>query len=465
MAIKFLFNPFTGNFDSISLEVPGGSGSELQIRATATTFGAVTGSSYSGTTLTLASNNTFKVGSLTMTGLTYTSSGTTIFGATGSAVVTAPTNVYLRPASSLLMDTGTDATFTISGTFTVTNNGNTVFTSQGNIQLFATQGAYLNSGAGYGTYITGDTAVSISNNIGGGTIYLSDDGSISLRAISNTGGIYADALGNTYVGYYAGGLSTNFDIDGKVTVPYTLAVGDPAIGAQGSIFLGYDFGYATISRGDGSITFDTPIFINNPSGSPQSTIDIFKSGGQTSALFSVGIASTGDLFNIDASGNVVATQTMSVSGNVGVGGGNPAAGKLAIGSGSATVPALRFNSATIITSPLSGAMEWDANRLYFTTSTGTTRKLFQLNTYRAIAALRTLDGSDDVVDCTSGTFTVTLPTAVGVAGIEYTVKNSGAGTITLATTSSQTIDGVTTKTIAAAAVLTVRSTGANWIII
>ena len=52
-------------------------------------------------------------------------------------------------------------------------------------------------------------------------------------------------------------------------------------------------------------------------------------------------------------------------------------------------------------------------------------------TYTAVA--------NNFVDCTSGTFTVTLPTAVGVSGQTITVLNSGSGVITLNTTSSQTI--------------------------
>lgn len=73
--------------------------------------------------------------------------------------------------------------------------------------------------------------------------------------------------------------------------------------------------------------------------------------------------------------------------------------------------------------------------------------------------------NDYLINCTSGTFTVTLPTAVGFAGQTYIIKNSGAGVITLATTSSQTIDGVTTQTLASMVSLTVTSTWANRIIV
>ena len=86
--------------------------------------------------------------------------------------------------------------------------------------------------------------------------------------------------------------------------------------------------------------------------------------------------------------------------------------------------------------------------------------------YRAITAARTLDATDHVINCTSGTFTVTLPTAASVAGRTYRIKNSGTGTITIGTTSSQTIDGATTKSLATQySSLAVVSNGANWIVI
>lgn len=85
--------------------------------------------------------------------------------------------------------------------------------------------------------------------------------------------------------------------------------------------------------------------------------------------------------------------------------------------------------------------------------------------YRAITANRTLDSTDHLINCTSGTFTVTLPTAVGIQGREYIIKNSGTGTITLATTSSQTIDDETTQTLLENYCIVVVSDGSNWMII
>lgn len=86
--------------------------------------------------------------------------------------------------------------------------------------------------------------------------------------------------------------------------------------------------------------------------------------------------------------------------------------------------------------------------------------------YTAKTATYTILNTDNTVDATSGTFTATLPTAVGVSGKIYTIKNSGAGVITVATTSSQTIDGSTTYSLATQyKYVTVQSNGANWIVI
>lgn len=62
----------------------------------------------------------------------------------------------------------------------------------------------------------------------------------------------------------------------------------------------------------------------------------------------------------------------------------------------------------------------------------------------------------------SGTMTLTLPTAVGNQS-KYTVKNTGTGVITIATTSSQTMDGATTTTLSTQyQTLNLISDGTNW---
>lgn len=86
--------------------------------------------------------------------------------------------------------------------------------------------------------------------------------------------------------------------------------------------------------------------------------------------------------------------------------------------------------------------------------------------YVAKSSTYAITNDDGTIDCTSGTFTVTLPTAIGISGKKFIVKNSGVGTITIATTSSQTIDGSLTVGINSQySTIQLQSTGANWIIL
>lgn len=86
--------------------------------------------------------------------------------------------------------------------------------------------------------------------------------------------------------------------------------------------------------------------------------------------------------------------------------------------------------------------------------------------YTAKTANYTLTATDYLVNCTSNTFTIILPTALAITGQIFIIKNSGTGIITLATTSSQTIDGVASGifTLVQWDSITVTSNGANWII-
>jgi hypothetical protein len=59
---------------------------------------------------------------------------------------------------------------------------------------------------------------------------------------------------------------------------------------------------------------------------------------------------------------------------------------------------------------------------------------------------------------------VSLPTAVGIPGQQFEVKNSGAGTITVDPSGAETIDGASTKTLAQYDALRIMSNGTNWII-
>lgn len=85
-------------------------------------------------------------------------------------------------------------------------------------------------------------------------------------------------------------------------------------------------------------------------------------------------------------------------------------------------------------------------------------------------ATYTASATDKTINCTSNSFTVNLPTAVGITGREYLVKNTGSGVITVEAFGSQTIDGGLTHILrndgdpTRRNGIAVLSTGAGWII-
>lgn len=83
----------------------------------------------------------------------------------------------------------------------------------------------------------------------------------------------------------------------------------------------------------------------------------------------------------------------------------------------------------------------------------------------AVSDTYTIGVDDYFIECTTNTFTVTLPTAVGVNGKQYIIKNVGTGLITVGTTSSQTIDGTLTKTLSQNESIEVVSNNSNWKIV
>lgn len=84
-----------------------------------------------------------------------------------------------------------------------------------------------------------------------------------------------------------------------------------------------------------------------------------------------------------------------------------------------------------------------------------------------ISSTYTITSLDYIVNCTSGTFTTTLP-AISSAnkGVTYIVKNSGAGIITIATTGGNTIDASSTITATTLVSRKLVSDGSsNWIVL
>jgi hypothetical protein len=174
--------------------------------------------------------------------------------------------------------------------------------------------------------------------------------------------------------------------------------------------------------------------------------------------------------------------------------------KVTIRAGTATAGTapLKFTSGTVLSSPEAGAVEFNSDTLYFTITTGTTRKKIAMyddssgatgdlhyrdssgnfvrlgigstgQSLRVASGLPAWSSADDTyatstktsnytigstdtvifADATSGNVTITLPAASGLTGYKFFIKriDSAANTCTVTRSGSDTIDGVTSLTI------------------
>ncbi len=81
------------------------------------------------------------------------------------------------------------------------------------------------------------------------------------------------------------------------------------------------------------------------------------------------------------------------------------------------------------------------------------------------ATSRAFTDADDVVIATADSITLTLHSAVTAKVKTYTLTNESSGSISFATTSSQTVNGSTTGTITAGQSISVVPTASNWTIV
>ncbi len=199
--------------------------------------------------------------------------------------------------------------------------------------------------------------------------------------------------------------------------------------------------------GDSSLAF---IFGGNTTDTGQ-LVQVRNQGtGNTFQIRNSATTSTGHGLDVIHSGNTGTAQVITRSGDSA--GAIGALSILSTNSGGGNAYAL------IASSGLSGFGTASPTSVLHTTSFATG--------YTAQTSNYAISATDYTVNCTSGTFTATLPTAVGIIGRQYVIKNSGTGVITLATTSTQTIDGAATQSlISQYDSITVQSNGANWIII
>ena len=144
------------------------------------------------------------------------------------------------------------------------------------------------------------------------------------------------------------------------------------------------------------------------------------------------------------------------SGNVGIGTGTPSE-KLEVSGKTKTTTFQLTTTPTagyVLTSDVSGNGTWQA------------QAAGGAPTLRNVTATTTFATPNETINCTGNTFTVNLPTAVGIQGTTYTLVNSGIGVITLDANGTETINGSLTIVLSKQYISrTVQSDGSNWIII
>ena len=84
--------------------------------------------------------------------------------------------------------------------------------------------------------------------------------------------------------------------------------------------------------------------------------------------------------------------------------------------------------------------------------------------YTAKTGAYTATTSDDIINVTSGTFTLDLPAASTCSGKTLKVKNTGTGIVTLDGNSTETIEGVLTFPLGPGSYVEITSTGSVWIL-
>jgi hypothetical protein len=181
---------------------------------------------------------------------------------------------------------------------------------------------------------------------------------------------------------------------------------------------------------------------------------------------SYGNATTVGSFTVDAQGRITSASNVTISGGTvtSITAGSGLSGGTITTSGTIS---LTNNSATLGNATITlGSTTTSVGNLTVTNVTITGAAF----SYVAKTAAYMVTATDYTVaaNASTGALSITLPTSVGITGKVYVVKkmDSTANVVTVATTSSQTIDGATTRALSLQYdAISVQADGANWIVI
>ncbi len=325
----------------------------------------------------------------------------------------------------VFMKTGTSAgvyACLATNTWTASGGGGTPAGSTGNIQI--------NNAGSFGAY-AGATATA--NQV---ITAISASGAVTSSAVTNAmlaGSITASNLVGTdiaTVGTITSGIWNGTKVDvshGGTNITSGTAGGVLAFTASGVI------------ASSGALTSGLPVIGGGTSVPSVGTV----SGNTTKFATMSGSITSGNCVKVDASGNLV-----DFGGACG-GSGSPGGADTQV----------QFNDSSSFGGDAGMVFNKTTNDLTLTgiiTSAGTN------NAYVTKTSTYTAGVTDGVIECLSNAFTINLPTAAGITGRIYTVKNlQSANVCTVDPASNETIDGAATASVVNGSLM-FQSDGTNW---
>ena len=201
---------------------------------------------------------------------------------------------------------------------------------------------------------------------------------------------------------------------------------------------------------------------------------VSRSGGAVNRTFIGNVSNTagGSIVFGHRTGTTAYAERMRIDylGNLGVGTSSPNANAILDVSSTTKAfmpPRMTTAQKNSVASPTAGMVVYDTDMASLSVYNGTAWTTTNTMAVSTKTANYTGLYSDDVIlgDATSGAITITLPTAVGFSGKVFNIKktDSSVNAVTIATTSSQTIDGALTQPILTQYQnITVVSNGVGW---